>query len=382
MPAQSIKPSIKHARWAAALLAVFAASCAHSRQSRNIMENSAYRLALDVTSRGLHAVLEDKRSGLRLADGPMVYRTDATGHENPAALFQLVNPAVSAEGHRLIIRGTLAGLRVEHAFVLPPDKPVMDETLRLTNPSASVVSLADFECGFTRILKDESGSIPADLAGDRWVAVPHRKRAEDPKEKFLDFSASDMSDKPGFEAHPDAVQDPHYRPSRHRYSDGWAWTHGNAALGVYKYSQEAMLYSVLSTAKTNGWTLLRFGGTAMIMGEPAVLTRLRPGQTADLGLTRYETFEGGWREAMYGFRRFLDERGCRFPASYDPPVHWEQLYDMEGAWDHRAEQYTKAAIEREAQKGVDRSKITSGPTSTSPPAFTPSTRACSSRCTT
>jgi hypothetical protein len=33
---------------------------------------------------------------------------------------------------------------------------------------------------------------------------------------------------------------------------------------------------------------------------------------------------------MYGYRRVLDERGCRFPATYDPPVHWEQLYDMEG----------------------------------------------------
>jgi hypothetical protein len=120
----------------------------------------------------------------------------------------------------------------------------------------------------------------------------------------------------------------------------------------------------------------------MIMGEPAVLTRLRPGQTVDLGLTRYETFEGGRHEAMYGFRRFLDERGCRFPASYGPPVHWEQLYDMEGAWDYRAEQYTKAAIVREAQKGVDRSKITSGPTSTSPLASATSTPACSSRCTT
>jgi hypothetical protein len=346
-------PSIKHALWTAAVLAVFVASCVHSPQPRNIIENSAYRLAIDVASGGLNAVLEDKRSGLRLADGPLVYRTDASGHENPAVLFQLVDPAVSVERHRLIIRGTLAGLRVEHAFTLPPDKPVMDETLRLTNPTPGVVSLGDFECGLTRLLKDESGGIPADLAGDRWVAVPHRKRAEDPKEKFLDFSASDLADKPGFEAHPDAVQDPHYRPSRHRYSDGWAWTHGNAALGIYKYSQEAMLYSVLSTAKTAGQTLLRFGGTAMIMGEPAVLTRLRPGQTADLGLTRYETFEGGSREAMYGFRRFLDERGCRFPASYDPPVHWEQLYDMEGAWDRRAEQYSKAAIEREAQKGVD-----------------------------
>jgi hypothetical protein len=261
---------------------------------RNIIENSAYRLAVDVASGGLHAVLEDKQSGLRLADGPLVYRTDAAGHENPASLFQLVDPTVSVEGNRLTIRGTLTGLQVENVFTLPPDRPVMDETLLLTNPTPGVVSLADFECGFTRLLKDESGGIPADLANDRWVAVPHRKRAEDPKEKFLDFSASDIADTPGFEAHP-GVLDPDYRPSRHRYCDGWAWTHGNAALGIYKYNQEA----------------------------------------------------------MYGFRRFLDERGCRFPASYDPPVHWEQLYDMEGAWDHRAEQYTKAAIEREARKGVD-----------------------------
>jgi hypothetical protein len=319
MPAQSRK----HALWTAAVLAIFAASCTHSHQPRKTIENSAYRLAIDVASGGLHAVLEDKRSGLRLADGPLVYRTDAAGHENPASLFQFVAPVVSVEGNRLIISGTLAGLRVEHAFTLPPDKPVMDETLRLTNPTPGVVSLADFECGLTRLLKDESGRIPADLAGDRWVAVPHRKRAEAPKEVFLDFSAFDMADKPGFETHPDAVQDPHYLPSRHRYSDGWAWTHGNAALGIYKYSQEAMLYSVLSAAKTARGTLLRFGGTAMVMGEPAVLTRLQPGQTADLGLSRYETFEGGWREAMYGYRRFLDERGYRFPADCDPPVHWE-----------------------------------------------------------
>jgi hypothetical protein len=345
--------SINNALCTTVLLAVCVASCAPSRQPRNVIENGAFRLALDVSSEGLHAVLVDRRSGLRLADGPLVYRTDAAGHENPVTLSQLTDLAVSVERDRLIIRGTLTGLRVEHIFTLPPDKPVMDETLRLTNPTPDVISLPDFECGFTRLLKDESGRISADLAGDRWVAVPHRKRAEDPKERFLDFSASDMADKPGFEAHPDAVQGANYRPSRHRYSDGWTWTHGGKALGIYKYSQEAMLFSVLSTVKTGGRTLLRFGGTATIMGEPAVLTRLRPGKTADLGLTRYQTFDGGWREAMYGFRRFLDERGCRFPTSYDPPVHWEQLYDMEGAWDHRAEQYTKAAIEREAQKAVD-----------------------------
>ncbi len=347
--------SIERAMCGVLVLAIFAASCSQRVRPKNGIENAAYRLSIEAGPQGLRAVLEDKRSGLRLADGPLVYRADAAGHENPAALCQLADPAVAAEPHRLIVRGKLAGLDVEHAFSLPADKPVMDETLRLTNAGPDIVSLPDLECGFTRVLKDEAGQVPADLAGDRWVAVPHRKRAEAPKEVFLDFSAADLADKPGFEPHPDAVQDPHYQPSRHRYSDAWAWTHGGAALGIYKYSQEAMLFSVISTLKSEGRTLLRFGGTAMIMGEPAVLSRLRPGQSAEMGLTRYETAAGGFREAMYGFRRFLDERGCRFPADYDPPVHWEQLYDMEGAWDHRAGQYTKAAIEREAQKGVDHS---------------------------
>ena len=59
MPAQSIKPAL----WTAAGLAIFATSCTHPRQPRNVIGNSAYRLAIDVASGGLHAVLEDKRSG-------------------------------------------------------------------------------------------------------------------------------------------------------------------------------------------------------------------------------------------------------------------------------------------------------------------------------
>ena len=124
-------------------------------------------------------------------------------------------------------------------------------------------------------------------------------------------------------------------------------------MGVYKFCEENMLFSVLSTAKTPRGTILRFGGVATVMGEPAVLRRLRPGETANLGLTRYETFHSDYKGAMYGLRKLLDEKGCRFPAAYDPLIHWEQLYDMEGAWDHRSEQYTKAALEKEAQKGVE-----------------------------
>ncbi len=69
-------------------------------------------------------------------------------------------------------------------------------------------------------------------------------------------------------------------------------------------------------------------------------------------MTRYQTVSGGYENAMYAFRALLDENGCRFPQGFNPPVHWEQLYDMEGAWDHRLHQYTKAIVEEEAKKGV------------------------------
>ena len=79
---------------------------------------------------------------------------------------------------------------------------------------------------------------------------------------------------------------------------------------------------------------------------------MAPGAAVDLGVVRYETLKGGHTEACYAFRAMLDEHGCRFPKDFNPPVHWEQLYDMSGAWTDRLHRYTKAILEEEAAKGV------------------------------
>jgi hypothetical protein len=142
-------------------------------------------------------------------------------------------------------------------------------------------------------------------------------------------------------------------PSRHRVSEGWAWTHGKGALGIFHFNQEHMLFSVVSTHTTPAGAFLRFGGACQIGGEPAALSRIAPGQTVDLGAVRYRSVRSGYREASYAFRAMLDEKGCRFPADYNPPVHWEQLYDMSGAWEDRPRRYTKAILEKEAVKGRD-----------------------------
>lgn len=326
------------------------------RNAPTVRENAAYRLLLSVSGGRVFARLDDKRSGLRVADGPMVFRTDAAGHDKLRTLSQIKGARVEASSDSLTIRGQLGGVEFVQVFRLPKAKAIMEETVALVNHSRRLVNLPDIECGFIRVITDTQGQVQSDVSTDRWVAVPLRVRADDPPGYAHDFSAHDLATTPGSE--PDIVamaegpQWAHARPSRHRWSEGWAWTHGAYTLGVFKFCQANMVFSVLSVAPTAQGTALRFGGACRITGEPSAIHRIKPGETVDLGLNRYETTHSDYMGAMYAFRRFLDEKGCRFPATYNPPIHWEQLYDMPGAWDDRAKNYTKAIVEKEAEKGV------------------------------
>jgi hypothetical protein len=322
------------------------------RQSQ-ALENTAYRLVVATAGDDLRAILQDKSAGRAVADGPLLHRAERRTGDVVLVYPRLENPSVTADSETLTIRGTLAGLDLEHAFTLRSDKPLLEERIGLRNRGDCLIALSDFEAGFQRRVADPSGRVLPELAEDRWVAVPQRVRATDPKGHVNDFSIHDLITKPGYEPYVNKDQQYSPVPSRHRPSEGWAWTHGGAALGIFAFNQEHMLFSVVSTEKGPAGASLRFGGACMISGEPAALTRIAPGQTVDLGVVRYQSMKGGHTEANYAFRVMLDEQGCRFPRDYNPPVHWEQLYDMPEAWTDRPHRYTKAIVEKEAQKGRD-----------------------------
>jgi hypothetical protein len=317
------------------------------------LSNAAYRLEVTQASDGLHAVLADKTLNLRLADGPYLYRAERRQGETEENFTQLENAKISVDGDKLIIRGELAGLKVEHTLTLPADRPIMEERIVLRNDGDKLVSLSDFESGFTARVTSEAGEILPAVAGDRVVAVPFRHRATDPKDFFNDFSMNDLMTKPGMEISMNENQRLTGVPSWHRWSEGWALIHGDHAFGVFSFNQENMVFSMLSTIEGQAGKSLRFGGAAMMMGEPAALTRIASGQSVDLGTTRFQTVKGGYADAMYAYRRMLDEKGSRYPKDFNPPVHWEQLYDMDGAWRDRPRLYTKEIIEKQAEKGRD-----------------------------
>jgi hypothetical protein len=280
----------------------------------------------------------------------------------------LVGPRVDVDGDTMTIRGGLAGLGLEHRLRLPHDRMLLEEQISLVNDTGAVISLDRFASGMRRLITDRVGQVHAGLASDRFVAVPFRHRASDPPDEDNDFSVADLLKYTGQELRP-ASEIAHGKafehvPSSARFSEGWAWTHGDRTLGVFKFNQDAIEFSGLVVETGDDGVYLRFAGVATRMPEPSSLRSIAPGQRIDLGVTRIVSVAGGSDEACYAFRDFLDENGCRFPAGFDPPVHWNELYDnMEfsvGTPGHppgprrtRDSLYTRALLMREAAKARD-----------------------------
>ena len=170
---------------------------------------------------------------------------------------------------------------------------------------------------------------------------------------FNDFSIRDLVTQPGSESWVNKDQGVATVPSRHRWSEAWALIHGNHAFGVFSFNQENMLFSVISTIADGKSASLRFGGAVMLQGEPAALTPDRARRKRRSG---HDPFPDRRRRLPRGdvcLSQDARRKGLPFPKDFNPPVHWEQLYDMPDAWNDRPRLYTKAIIEREAAKGRD-----------------------------
>ncbi|MDK1032139.1 MAG: hypothetical protein QGD94_09045, partial [Planctomycetia bacterium] len=251
---------------------------------------------------------------------------------------------------------------------LPAGRAIMEERITLHNPADADIELEDFAAGMTRRIADDIGDVFEDLLSDRLVAIPFRHRPKDASDFDVDFQMADLLKRPGRErrAGKKVLHYPThgYLPSMQWASEGWAWVHGEHTLGIFKFNQEGMEFSVLSPEADDDGVALRFGGAGMVAGDPSCLRKIQPGQTIQLGVTRYETVKGGYNQAAYAFRVFLDENGCRFPKGYNPPVHWNELYDNAewhiqtlgkppGRGLTRAVTYTRELMEEEAKKAAE-----------------------------
>jgi hypothetical protein len=259
------------------------------------------------------------------------------------------------------LTGKLGALTIVQTFVAPADKPnTLTETICLRNDTSQSVEARDFACGFAKKVLDHNGWIPS-AQKVRFHAVPYKVHTETGER--CEYGVEDLLVKKNWfsvDFSSKRVDTPVWG------SEAWGWSAENTTLLVTKYNPDAMEWSLIEpvwrwdrrdpTNVTASSLALRFGGAGhWKLGHPEKAARLEPGASFTFGTTEYQLIEGGWKDAFCAFRRSMEQRGHVVPANYNPPVHWNELYDNLFWWAgdsaaNRAKLYKREDMEAEAAK--------------------------------
>ena len=311
---------------------------------------------------GLRVSLRDAVSGILLASGPYSYSFGAP------SLRQV------SSGETIALEGLAPGrIRVRHEFRFPGGKPWMEERLTLANEGSMPLLLPYGRCGF--VLPVDSGT----WERFRFSAIPYRREPAGGPTQYADYTVEQVLRGPRFSRLRSNAAIDRYGsinvPICHRTgiipvsfteyaSEGWCLTDGRRGFVITKYSQDGMEWAVLDRAPLDdGRAGLRWGGFAIFLGDPEHGARIEPGRSHTFGVTRLTAFDGGLTEGFYTFRAEMEERGHGCPAGFDPPAHWNELYDNKLWWttanggqdsaENRRRYYTLPAMQEEAAKAKD-----------------------------
>lgn len=313
--------------------------------------NATFRLNLSPRKGLRDSRLTHVASGLNLADADYFY---SFGRPE----FQKSGGSEASDGSRVVwLLGTAPGhLEVLHQFRLPRSQPWIEEEITLTNRGSVPLDLHDGRCGFVLPLSLSNGQVRGLWAQFKFTAIPYRREPNGHRAQYADFAlAQVLTEQYSSElwTHRTTVT-PAYA------SEGWAWTNGEHGFLIVKYSQRGMEWSLLDRLPLEaGRVGLRWGGYGIYRGDPEHGAWLSPGESHRFGVTRLTGYQGGVEEGFYAFRREMEERHHGCPKGFDPPVHWNELYDNKLWWlpgegqdqpEMRKKYYTLADMKEEAAK--------------------------------
>jgi len=298
-------------------------------------------LELDI----LEGTLISSRMGLVFSDGPYSYCLSGSVGGEPIAEMTSAHRRVTKRQGETIVWGDFPGLSIEFTQILREIDLGLEETITLRNKGTQAVRLGQIKFGFVANL----GNRPE----WRLCAIPFRIQLDGSTHDYSgealirgEFHNSVYADK--------SRPEPALVDSGSLWSEAWAWGPSDRGLVIVKHNDDAIELSVAAPSKQDNETLLRFGGVGFsLYGEPSIANRLAPGGEVTFGTTIYTPYEGGLTQAYKCYRDFLDSKGHTFPQNYNPPVHWNELYDV--GWYHSdtgklKRYYTREALLHEAEK--------------------------------
>jgi hypothetical protein len=288
--------------------------------------------------------------GMTFADRPYQYAITGTSGGIAFSDDALVDRQISSKGEITTLTGRFAKAGIVLIQHVRHAGEGLEETITLQVTSEEPVELTQLKIGF---------SVALDARPDwRLIAIPFRVQ--------LDGSVHDYTGQALIDGQfHNAVYSDKTRPEPPLTEDGivrseaWAWgaNAGETGLVILKYNNVAIELSVAGPEKHDSETRLRFGGAGFALyGEPSQAHMLAPGAEFAFGRTIYLPYTGRVSRAYETYREYIDAQGHGFPPDYNPPVNWNELYDV--GWYHSdpvklAQYYTREALLNEAAKARD-----------------------------
>lgn len=291
--------------------------------------------------------LFDPQHGMVFADRP--YHLAISSHHGDGETVtetEITNKMINTDPDGLTVIGQFWKSGVEVRQSLRNNETGMQETLSIKNIGALPVTIDRIEAGWCAELSSR--------AGWRLIAIPFKVQLDGSSHDYLVQQLIDgQFSNAVFEDNTRKFMPPLTEEGCLR-SEAWAWGSGDRGLVVLKYNYADIELSVACPFHSGSENRLRFGGAGFCLyNEPTRAHILEPGQEFTFGLTEYVPYDGGLDQAYRIYRDFLDARGHTFPADYNPPVNWNELYDV--GWYHSRPAdlkrfYTRAALLKEAAK--------------------------------
>ena len=251
-------------------------------------------------------------------------------HINPECKAKkLSSREINKEGEdTLVIEGKFedAEVFINHKFKLEEDTIWLDEKITLINNGNKKVRFNLINFGFKKALFKQYSGWNENLDEFKLISIPARRYfgyGEDRRKK--NFTANDIlfnawivkeAEMPGFCA------------------EAWLWGDSQGGLLTCKYNQSQMEYSrfqrfskTLSGRGAEDIYII-FGGVSLYEGNPELATVLEPQESYSFGLSRYAVYKGDYKEGYYLYRNHLEDQGHKFKEDYNPPVHWNELYNL------------------------------------------------------
>jgi hypothetical protein len=319
-------------------------------QTRNvhaplILQNAHFELRLELGT-GLYCKLAHRATGVSLADGLYSY-----------SFGMPVFADVRDEGATVLLRGrTEYGVDVSHRFTVDPETSWIEEEIELSNTSEVPFDLHDLRTGFVLPVAFFGDKVKGPWAQFEFTAIPFRREPAGHKTQYSDFSLGEILTQQ-FSSElwsGDTTVTPAYA------SEGWAWTDGTRGYLISKFSPGGLEFAILDrTQLPQGGIGLRWGGIGIYRGTPEHGAWLQPGESHRFGVTRIAAFDGGRLQGFYAFRGEMERRGLGCPPGFNPPVHWNELYDNQLWWlpgdgqnepEMRKRYYTLESMKEEAAK--------------------------------